>query len=282
MTGVPIAPGKTTCPATDTIFLGIELDTNTQTARLPQDKIIEYGKDIRELLVHKKVRRKTLESIIGKLSFAASVVPARPFLRRMIDLLSLVSKPFHSIRLTREITEDIHIWLQFLDRYNGITYFRALKITQSNVIHMASDASKLGFGAVFGKRWIQAAYPLNWQAYHITVLELYPIYVMMTIFGQLMKNSNILFHCDNSAVVAIINKQSSKDKTIMGIVRPLVMQLIKHNINLRSIHIPGVDNLLPDKISRFQTTPEMMRDFGMEPNQTIIPEILQPGNFTMR
>ena len=45
-----------------------------------------------------------------------------------------------------------------------------------------------------------------------------------------MANSSLIFLCDNKAVVEIINKQSSKDKTIMNLVRPLVLKLISHNI----------------------------------------------------
>ena len=39
--------------------------------------------------------------------------------------------------------------------------------------------------------------------------------------------------CDNKAVVDIVNKQSSKDKTAMSIIRSLVLPLKKFNINLR-------------------------------------------------
>ena len=280
--GVPMAPEKTTVPATNTVFLGIELDTVSRTAKLPQDKLREYMDVVEDLRHHRRVKRKTLESVIGKLSFAASVVPARPFLRRMIDLLSLAKKPHHYIRLTLEVLKDLDVWSQFLHDYNGVTYFRALHITPSDAINMASDASKLGFGAVYGKKWLQAAYPTSWQDFHITVLELYPILVMINVFGHLMKNSSILFHCDNSAVVAIINKQSSRDKLVMAFVRPLVLLLILHNIHLRSVHIPGVLNILPDKISRFQTTPSLLQDFGMDPRPTTIPKALLPENFTLQ
>ena len=56
---------------------------------------------------------------------------------------------------------------------------------------------------------------------------------MVNVFGKKLKNSNIMFMCDNKAVVDIVNKQSSKDKTVMNIIRPLVLSLVKYNINLR-------------------------------------------------
>ena len=279
--GIPMAPGKTTEPSTTTTFLGISLNSQNGTATLPTDKLLSYSKDITELLCHKKVKRKSMESIIGKLNFAASVVPARPFLRRMIDTLSAAPRPYHYIRLTNEVKQDLRTWLVFLTTYNGVTYFRALNITPSDSIHMASDASKHGFGAVYGRRWLQAPYPTSWQHFHITILELYPILVMVHVFGHLLRNSNILFHCDNSAVVAILNKQSSKDKTVMKLVRPLVLYLVGHNISLRSIHIPGLLNVLPDKISRFQVTPSLLLHFNMDLKATPVPEGLLPSNFAI-
>jgi hypothetical protein len=199
----------------------------------------------------------------------------------MINLLNTVTKPYYYIRLTDEVKQDLQTWLSFLTNYNGITFFRAVQIADSIQINMVSDASKLGFGACYGKKWIQAAYPETWHIYHITILELYPIFVLINMFGHLMTNSNILFHCDNSAVTSIVNKQSSRDNTAMQIVRPLVLLLIKFNIHLRSRHIPGVMNILPDKISRFQVTPALLQHYGMEDHPTPIPNYLLPSNFTI-
>ena len=276
-----MAPEKTTSPSTNTTFLGIELDTINRQAKLPIEKLKEYENDIRLATYMKKMKKSDLESLIGKLNFAASVVPARPFLRRLINLLKTIDKPHYFIRLNKGTQRDLYTWLSFLENYNGITYFRALKMCDSTAINMVSDASKKGFGACYGKKWLQARYPESWHHHHITILELYPIFVLINIFGHLMKNSNILFHCDNEAVTAIINKQSSKDNTVMQIVRPLILLLVKFNIYLRSQHIPGVLNVLPDKISRFQVTPNLLEYYGMEDNPTHIPIHLLPANFTL-
>ena len=279
--GIPMAPEKTTSPSTNTTFLGIELDTDLQLARLPKEKLIEYEQDVIQTLSRSKIRKKELESLIGKLNFAATVVPARPFLRRLINMLNIHDKPYYYLRITRGVREDLQTWLTFLQNYNGITYFRALQIANSITIHMVSDASKLGFGACYGTKWLQATYPVPWQSHHITILELYPIFVLISIFGRLMKNSHIMFHCDNSAVNSIINKQSSQDNTVMKIIRPLVLLLIQHNIHLQSKHIPGIRNILPDKISRFQVTQSLLQEYGMDALPTPIPDHLLPSNFTI-
>ncbi len=69
---------------------------------------------LRNLLNALKHRRKTslreLQSVIGFLNFACSVVvPARAYLRRMIDLTRGVQKPHHRIRLNNGVRADIQM-----------------------------------------------------------------------------------------------------------------------------------------------------------------------------
>ena len=283
--GVPMAPEKNTTPATNTTFLGIELDTLNQRAKLPIDKLLQYKAVVGDTLQKHRISRKELESLVGKLSFAASVVPARParpFLRRTTDLTYSVSKPFYNVRITNEVRKDLELWKTLLSQYNGITYFRYQQLINSDTIRLSSDACKSGFGACYGSKWIQGTYPNSWQQLHITILELFPIYLLMKIFGHLMSNSNILFLCDNKAVTDIVNKHSSKDKTVMNIIRPLVMEAIQHHIMLLAKHISGKSNILPDRISRFQVTDGLLRQYNMEVTSTNIPQDLLPENFTIK
>ena len=275
--GVPLSHEKTTAPATQTVFLGILLDSANQYAMLPRDKITRYTSDINTMRVKRTSKKRDLQSIIGKLSFASSVVPGRAFLRRLIDLLCTAKKPDHFISLSSECKLDLLTWCVFLKSYNGITFFRSLNYLDASFLNMQSDASPLGFGATFEKHWLQCAYPADWQSKDISILELYPIYVLISMFGERLRNRSIIFNCDNMAVCHIIMKLSAKNKPIMQIVRKLVLVLIKFNINLRSNHIPGITNTLCDKLSRFQDVSKLVRD--MDPEQSKLPEWLLPQNF---
>ena len=279
--GIPLAPDKTTAPSTQIVFLGITLDSISHTASLPQDKLEEYRQEVQLTLQRSKIRRSALESLIGKLNFAAAVVPARPFLRRLIDLLHSVKKPYYFIRCTQNVIADLQTWDSFLSQYNGITYFRSLGTISSDTINLASDASDMGFGACYGSQWIQAAYPAGWKKFHIGVKEIYPVYVLICMFGHLMKNNNIALLCDNSGDVDIINKQSSKCKQTMQIMRPLTLKLVEFNIHLIAKHIPGHTNVIPDRISRFQITKQLLKHHHMNETPTAIPEHLLPGNFNI-
>ena len=45
----------------------------------------------------------------------------------------------------------------------------------------------------------------------------------------------------------------------MSIMRPLVLILMKDNIFLRAKQLPGIDNILADKISRFQVDAQLLQ-----------------------
>ena len=153
------------------------------------------------------------------------------------------------------------------------------KIISSTALNMVSDACHKGFGACFGRKWIQGVFPSSWAQLHISVMEFFPILVMIDLFGNLIKNAQILFETDNSQVVSYINKQSSDKAPIMALMRPLILLLIKHNIQLVARHIPGKENTLADAISRFSLKPEMIVKYNLEEQPTELPRRLLPQAF---
>ena len=102
---------------------------------------------------------------------------------------------------------------------------------------------------------------------------------LVATFASALTHTHVVFHCDNQAVVAILNKQSSKCKSIMSILRPLILLLLQHNISFRAVHIPGVDNVVADALSRFQETSDLLRRSGMQRSPTDVPTSFLPENF---
>ena len=59
-------------------------------------------------------------------------------------------------------------------------------------------------------------------------------------------------HTDNQALVSIINKQTSKSKRVMMLVRKMVLLLLENNIMFKAQHIYGKVNNIADALSRKQ------------------------------
>lgn len=251
--GLPINPDKTVTPCTTITFVGIELDSIAMEARLPLEKLQKIRSVLHSMRFRKKVTLQELQSVIGLLNFACRVVrPGRAFLRRLIDLTVGLTKPHFKRRLTLEARADLAAWSVFMDHFNGKSMFLEEQIHTSLSLHLYTDASNLGFGGYLQEKWFSGKWPQSHNQYHITVKEFLPIVIAVELFSELLANKCVTFHSDNAAVVAIINKQSSKDKLLMKLVRRLVIATLKHNILFKACHIPGLSNNLADSLSRLQ------------------------------
>ena len=98
--GVPMAPEKTVGPENVLAFAGIELDTLRMEARLPLEKTEKCKTLVSTFLRRKKVTLREIQSLVGLLNFACSVVvPGRAFLVRAISdtLEHLVTSLLYSV-----------------------------------------------------------------------------------------------------------------------------------------------------------------------------------------
>ena len=90
---------------------------------------------------------------------------------------------------------------------------------------------------------------------HCTWQELYPIILSnCMIWAPLWANRRICFYCDNQAVIAILSTKSSKIPCVMNFVWLITFQTLSFNFTFtaRYRHIPQVNNVIADSLSRFQ------------------------------
>ena len=167
--GVPLAPEKTVGPDTVLQFAGITLDSVRKEARLPDEKLQKCRMLLHNFYKRRTVKLKELQSLIRLLNFTCQViVPGRAFLRRLIDLTKGVRHPHHHIRLCKGSKQDLLLWIQFLDEFNGKSFFLDDTWETSHTLELYTDAAgSVGFGAVFGKNWFGGEWPVSWKSYNI-------------------------------------------------------------------------------------------------------------------
>jgi len=155
-TGTPIELDKCEGPATLISFLGLEVDSEAQEVRLPQEKLSQLLSLLHAWRGRKACRKRELLSLIGLLSHACKAVrPGRAFLRRIINLSTVVKHLDHYLRLSRSARSDIEWWFQFASRWNGTAMMTPVnKASPQSMI--TSDASgKWGCGGFCGPYWFQ-------------------------------------------------------------------------------------------------------------------------------
>lgn len=80
---------KVVDPTQRLTFLGIELDTVDMCSRLPQDKLIQIRDELVNFSTRQSATKRQLQSLAGKLNWAASAIyGGRVFLRRILDLIN--------------------------------------------------------------------------------------------------------------------------------------------------------------------------------------------------
>ena len=144
-------------------FLGILIDTQVFELRLPVGKIQRLRSLLQGWGKKKACTKRELESLLGHLSHAASIVrPGRTFLRQLFSLLRGVKAPSHFVRLNVGARADLKWWECFLQEWCGSSFFPLLEPAHQ----VFSDASgAYGCGAVVdAESWFQVSWPEEWEA----------------------------------------------------------------------------------------------------------------------
>ena len=253
--GVPLAEEKSVGPCTKLVYLGLEINSVTQEVSVPQEKVVKIVAKVDRAIHSPMLSLRELQSLIGSLSFVCKAIsPGRTFLRRLINLTCGVKKQGHKISMTTGAKADLNMWLVFLKKFNGVAIIPDQRWIEDSELELFTDASgSIGFAGFFQGRWFQEVWPEDYGRSHsITLLEFFPVVVAVVLWGHQLVGKRIILRSDNEAVVAIINKQTSRCPYVMKLLRFLVLQCMKFNLHLCARHISGKSNNVADALSRFQ------------------------------
>jgi hypothetical protein len=270
--GLVVNGTKTEGPIQRISFLGILIDSVSQTLSCTKERVQELREILTLTSAKHLVKKKWMESFIGKLSFAAQVLPgARPFMRRLQDSILHVKRRSDLVVITPLVHADIDFWLDNLSSWNGAQVWRS---SRQDAIHFASDASLQGFGFhlmsngvpahIDTKDWpshlligngFSGLYDPTHAQYHdshklIGWCELLAVYAAAVTYAPVLQNRCVIFHIDNLGDNHIINRQATRSPVLAGILRALYKLALTYNINISAEHIRGVDNVLADFLSR--------------------------------
>ena len=250
--GIPVATNKLEGPSTSLTFLGVLIDSVKQELSLPMPKLEELKTLTQSWLTRRKCTKRQLLSLVGKLVFAARVVPVgRFFIRRLIDLSCSVQQLNHHIHLNAEARADIHWWQAFLPVWNGKSIFLQSSWTSNEQMELYTDASSThGYGACFQQEWFRQDWLPHQVDQDIQWKELYAILVAAATWGHRWSGWKIRFYCDNQAIVQSWAKGSSKNKAVMSLLRTLFLTAAKGQFSISLLHIPGRNNSRADALSR--------------------------------
>ena len=247
--GFSINYDKLVSPTKRITFLGVILDSEKMCLELPEDKLTEFKDILIETLNYKKVNKQKLQSIAGKLNWATQCIYGGKFhLRRIIDRINQLRRPWHRIRVTADMRADLKWWLCFMDTFNGSVKILDKRPTTPVFI----DACPVASGCFYEGQFVYTPWD-TWSGtdhLHINHKEALSLEPAVAQWASQWSNKKVIVHCDNQAAVSMLNKCSSRDPTVMASLRRIFWWSAKYNFRICAIYYPGKDNFIADAVSR--------------------------------
>ena len=246
---------KTVLPTCVMIFLGILFNTISLTLEISQDRLDETKELIEVWLARTHVTRKDVETMVGKLGFIATCVrPGRLFVSRLLEFMRGMPQ-VGKFKVTEEFRKDLLWWKEFLPQYNGISMMALENWSLPDEI-VATDACLKGCGGWYCEQgeFFHTEFPdyILRKDLSINALELLTIVVAAKIWGRHWKGKRIVVHCDNEVSVSVMDTGRSHSAFLQSCLRELEFAAVRWEFEIRGNHIPGIENRIPDALSRWQ------------------------------
>ena len=277
-TGAEEAEAKAVGPTCQMLFLGVLFDTENLTLSVDEDRLVEIQDLVEEWMCKSHMSRKEVETVAGKLGFVASVVrPGRLFVSRVLEFLRGMPK-VGKFPLTAEFHKDLLWWKTFLPLYNGVSMMPWENWSGPDEI-VASDACLQACGAWSCTRleFFHLRFPdfILQQELSINALELLTVVVAAKVWGKHWRGKRIVVHCDNEVSVTVINTGRSHSTFLLSCLRELEFIAARCEFEIRANHIPGVQNRIPDALSRWDMSPKHQQEFwdqvkGLDVNEVFV------------
>jgi hypothetical protein len=271
--GVPDAPDKTEGPATRLTFLGIQIDSQAMTVSLDQSRLDSIRLLIREWDGRETCSLRQLQSTIGTLAWAAQVVRhGRTFLQHLRDLATAHQccprpQDTMSIPINEDVRADLNWWARFMTQWNGISLLWEEEwIDDSSQLQPHTDACVDGYAAVCGSQWFHGTWTPDQQRLaqddsmardSMPWKELFAIVAAASTWGSLWTRKRVIFFTDCMPVVQALTKGASRTRRMMQLIRILHFTAAQHHFVYRVQHIPGVENVIADELSRVHVVSQL-------------------------
>jgi hypothetical protein len=255
--GVLESPSKAAPPSTVMTFIGIQFDSVKMSMEVTPERLLEISEILRSWARKRVATKRELQSLIGKLQYAAKCVRAsRIFISRLLVQLAKLNGQSHKFTISREFRKDLNWWSRFMESFNGVTLIGDMAWTTPDG-EFATDACLTGCGGANRGTFFRAMFPdyILAKELHISALELLTVLLAVRLWCAQYHGMRIIILCDNLASVQVLNSGRTKDPWMLLCVREIAFLCAQHNLELRAQHIAGVLNRIPDLLSRDHLDP---------------------------
>lgn len=250
--GFHINWGKVEGPTQDITFLGIRIDSVNMCIGIPRGKIVQIKNSLSTFCSRVRASKRQLQSLVGKLSWVARVMPAgRIYLRSLMGGIKLLKQPQHKTMLTSEMRLDLQWWGEAMVCLNDTFPIK----DNRPVTSLVTDACTMGCGASFEGDWFYSDWDLDWPAtshLHINYKETLSVVLAARRWAPQWRNCKIIVYTDSMAAKGMLLKAKASNSLVTEALKELFLYSIIFNFQLIPVHLPGKENVLADRISRIR------------------------------
>ena len=118
-------------------------------------------------------------------------------------------------------------------------------------LHLYSDASLSGWGAHLLDQNVSGVWSAQEKLLHINLLEMKALFLGLQAFQEDVAGHHVTAMCDNSTVVAYVNKQGGTvSRSLCLLTSRLLRWTESFDVHLDARYLPGESNVLADVLSR--------------------------------
>ena len=118
-------------------------------------------------------------------------------------------------------------------------------------LHLYSDASSSGWGAHLLDQNVSGVWSAQEKLLHINLLEMKALFLALQAFQEIVSGHHVTAMCDNSTVVAYVNKQGGTvSRPLCLLTSRLLRWAESFDVHLEARYLPGESNVLADVLSR--------------------------------
>jgi hypothetical protein len=263
--------------------IGFLVDPNLMRVSMDDEDRVKLIQHITEFMTTApRGTRRTLrefQQIAGWVNWSFNVFPLlKPALSNIYAKISGKSDSFAKIYVSRAVTKDLDWFISHVQNSDGVYLFQDVDWEEDQadiVVYADACLSGLGLFFLYSEEGYQCVVPKDPPRDTIFYFE--ALAVVSAVEAATRRSpipTRLLIFSDNTNTVNIFHSLRALP-AYNGLLKFTVSLLLKHDMSLRVIHIPGIDNTIADALSRYDNA----KAFACCPRLTI--SHFQPPRMTL-
>ena len=225
------------------------------------ERVQDTLEEVARWMTKEEASQKELQVLLGKLHFVCKCVrQGRVFVSQLQNLLREISK-CGVVCVSEEDRADIRWFERFLLEYDKVTLIPAAKWSEPDIF--MTDACRASCGSVCGNEYFRSEFlaKMSQTTLPISTLEMLTVVLAVRIWGHQMGRVKIRVYCYNDATVQVISSGKMRDAFMQHCLREVCYLIAKVQYVVWAVHLPGVQNRLPNLWSRWSLSAQVQDKF---------------------